>query len=244
MKRELTAKIRYVLDELVPPIIRDSRWFMWPFYVLAYGTLSVRGFMDFKSKAYSMTELEYKKFYSALGNSISRRRVTDLNEASIQFIASALPSDADMSLLDVGAGNGYLMTRLAELREWKRIAGVDVVAGKDESGRFEFHSGIVPSLPFGDKEFDVVACTHVIEHLLDVDASVKELLRVTKKRLIIVVPRQRYYYHTLDEHLNFYPQIEPLLRFFRPYPVTCTLQDGDWAFWVDVEDCCVELLNV
>lgn len=234
MKREVTTKIRFVLDELVPPIIRDSRWFMWPFFVLAYGTLSVRHFMDFKSRAYSMSDEEYRNFYSSLGNSISRRRETDLNEASVRFIVDRLPTHAGAALLDVGAGNGYLLARLAQVREWQRIAGVDVVAGKDDTGRIEFRSGILPSLPFADKEFDVVTCTHVIEHLLDVEASVKELLRITKHRLFVVLPRQKYYYYTLDEHLNFYPQIEPLLRLFRPYPVTCTEQDGDWAISIDV----------
>jgi ubiquinone/menaquinone biosynthesis C-methylase UbiE len=234
MKREVTTRIRYVLDELVPPVIRDSRWFMWPFFVLAYGTFSVRHFMDFKSRAYSMTEEEYKRFYSSLGYSVSRRRETDLNEASVKFILDRLPAEPGAALLDVGAGNGYLLSHLAQARQWRRIAGVDVVPSKDARGRFEIHAGILPSLPFADKEFDVVTCTHVIEHLLNVEASVKELLRVTKRRLFVVLPRQRYFYYTLDEHLNFYPRIEPLLRLFHPHPVSCTVQDGDWALSVDV----------
>jgi ubiquinone/menaquinone biosynthesis C-methylase UbiE len=234
MKRETTTRIRYVMDELVPPAVRDSRWFMWPFFVLAYGTFSVRNFMEFKSRAYSMTEEEYRHFYSSLDRSISRRRQTDLNDASLKFILHGLPACADAALLDVGAGNGYLLGRLAQARAWRRIAGVDVVAGDDPAGRFERHAGLLPSLPFRDAEFDVVTCTHVIEHLLDVEASVKELLRITRRRLFVVVPRQRYFYYTLDEHLNFYPRIEPLLRLFKPYPVTCTTQDGDWALSVDV----------
>lgn len=234
MKRELTTKVRYVLDELVPPVIRDSRWFMWPFFVLAYGTFSVRPFMEFKSRAYSMSEEEYRDFYASLGNSISRRRETDLNEASLKFILSKLPTDPDAALLDVGAGNGYLLGRLARARPWRRIAGVDLVAGKDLAAPVEYHRGGLPSLPFRDKEFDVVTCTHVIEHLPDVEASVKELLRVTRHRLLVVLPRQRYFYYTLDEHLNFYPRIEPLIRMFQPHAVTCTTQDGDWALSVDV----------
>lgn len=234
MKRELTTRIRYLLDELVPPAIRDSRWFMWPFYVLAYGTFSVRPFMEFKSRAYFMTDEEYRDFYASLGNSISRRRATDLNEASVDFILNMMPPEHNGAVLDVGAGNGYLLDRLAQARRWTRIAGVDVVARPDPARRFESHAGQLPTLPFGDKEFDVVTCTHVIEHLLDVEASVKELLRVTKQRLLIVVPRQRYFYYTLDEHLNFYPRIEPLLRMFRPHAVTCTTQQGDWALSVDL----------
>jgi SAM-dependent methyltransferase len=234
MKRELTTRIRYLLDECVPPVIRDSRWFMWPFYVLAYGSLSVRHFMEFKSRAYSMTDEEYREFYASLGNSISRRRETDLNEASVNFILDMLPTEGKAAVLDVGAGNGYLLSRLSQARQWQRIAGVDVVARPNSALRFESHTGQLPALPFADKEFDVVTCTHVIEHLLDVEASVKELLRVTKQRLLVVVPRQRYFYYTLDEHLNFYPQIEPLLRLFRPHAVTCTTQQGDWALAVDV----------
>lgn len=236
MKRELTTRIRYVLDELVPPVIRDSRWFMWPFFVLAYGTFSVRHFMDFKSRAYFMTDEEYRDFYASLGHSISRRRATDLNEASVNFILEKLPADANAAVLDVGAGNGYLLARLAQARQWQRIAGVDVVARPDPARRFESHTGQLPQLPFGDKEFDVVTCTHVIEHLLDVEASVKELLRVTKQRLLVVVPRQRYFYYTLDEHLNFYPRIEPLLRLFRPHAVTWSTQQGDWALSVDISN--------
>lgn len=72
MKREITNKIRFVLDEFVPPILRDSRWFMWPFFIAAYGRLSVAEIMDFKSKAYQMTDDEYSAFYSSLGNSMSR----------------------------------------------------------------------------------------------------------------------------------------------------------------------------
>ncbi|GAB3425878.1 hypothetical protein GCM10027320_00420 [Massilia solisilvae] len=234
MRREVTTRIRFVLDELVPPLVRDSRWFMWPFFVLAYGTLSVRHFMDFKSMAYSMTAEEYRRFYASLGKSISRRRNTDLNEASVRFILDKLPADPDASLLDVGAGNGYLLGRLAQARPWRRIAGADVVVNKDAAGRFQIYPGMLPALPFAENEFDVVTCTHVIEHLLDVEASVKELLRITKRRLFVVVPRQRYFYYTLDEHLNFYPHIEPLLRLFQPYPVTCTVQDGDWALAIDV----------
>lgn len=208
---------------------------MWPFFVLAYGTFSVARFMDFKSRAYKMTDEEYKEFYASLGNSVSRRRLTDLNESSIQFIISNIPPGDGLSVLDVGAGNGYLLRRLASEHPWRRIVGVDVVKSHEASSAFELHSGALPKLPFDDGEFDVVTCTHVIEHLLDVELSVKELLRVARKRIFIVLPRQRYFHYTLDEHVNFYPQIDPLLRLFGQNSIHCTIIDGDWAFWVDIE---------
>jgi ubiquinone/menaquinone biosynthesis C-methylase UbiE len=235
MKRELTNKIRFVLDELIPPIIRDNRWFMWPFYVLAYGKLSVNDLMDFKSRVYSMTDSEYAKFYGSLGNSMSRRRLTDLNTSSIDYLLDKMPKEIGGSALDVGAGNGYLLERIAAIKTWSRVAGVDVVPSEKRQGKFEVFTGARPNLPFKDKEFNVVTCTHVMEHLLDPAASAKELLRITQNVLFIVVPRQRYYYYTLDEHINFYPQIEPLIRLFEPYNITVSLQEGDWVLMIDLD---------
>jgi len=234
MKREWTNKIRFVLDELIPPIIRDSRWFMWPFFVAAYGKFAVADLMDFKSRAYAMTEAEYARFYGSLGNSVSRRRVTDLNAASINYLLDKMPGEPGGSILDVGAGNGYLLNQLTALKTWSRVAGVDVAPSEKVQARFETYTGALPKLPFKDKEFDVVTCTHVMEHVLDAAASAKELIRVARNRVLIVVPRQRYYYYTLDEHLNFYPRVEPLISLFAPFEVTATLQEGDWVLMIDL----------
>lgn len=239
MKREFTNKIRFVLDELIPPLIRDSRWFMWPFFVAAYGRFSVSTVMNFKAKAYQMTDEEYSNFYASLGNSVSRRRVTDLNDASIEFIvnnARARKNELN-SVLDVGAGNGHLLKKILQEVPLKRLAGTDAVEVASDSSRdFEFKRGLLPNLPYGNKEFDLVTCTHVIEHVLDVDGSVDELIRVARKLIIVVVPRQRYYFYTLDEHLNFFPQIEPLAKKFAPHKVTTHLLDGDWALLVELTD--------
>ena len=236
MKRNLTNKIRFILDEFIPPIIRDSKWFMWPLYVIAYRKLSVHNLMNYKASAYSMSKEEYAQFYLSLGNSISRHRMTDLNQASINYLVGCLPKIPGLSVLDVGSGNGYLLEILNSLNRWIRVAGIDVVPmDKKIIGISEVYEGALPDLPFDDKEFDVVTCTHVIEHVVDVAASVKELIRVTKKMIISVVPRQRYYNYTLDEHLNFYYNIEPIVFYFSKYSIVYSLQDGDWVLIVDLE---------
>jgi len=235
MRREWTNKIRFILDEFVPPIIRDSKWFMWPFYVAAYGKFAVGEFMNFKSRAYSMSEEEYAQFYGSLGNSMSRRRVTDLNTASANYLIDNMPDESGLSVLDVGAGNGYLLDQISAQNKWSRIAGVDVAPTGKAKLRFETYAGALPNLPFRDKEFDVVTCTHVIEHVLDAPASAKELIRVARRRIFVVVPRQRYYYYTLDEHLNFYPSVEPLKRLFEPFDTTSSLQGGDWVIMISLD---------
>ena len=49
-------------------------------------------------------------------------------------------------------------------------------------------SADIRHLPFGDEEFDVVLCSETLEHVVDPDAAVWELLRITKHALIVTVP--------------------------------------------------------
>lgn len=46
----------------------------------------------------------------------------------------------------------------------------------------------VLSLPFRSDSFDVVFCSHLLEHLDDYMAGLKELLRVARKKVVVVLP--------------------------------------------------------
>lgn len=63
----------------------------------------------------------------------------------------------------------------------------------------------VEELPFDDAAFDTVICTHLIEHLLEPRCAIAELRRMARRRLIVVVPREREYRYTSNLHFNFYP---------------------------------------
>jgi ubiquinone/menaquinone biosynthesis C-methylase UbiE len=236
VKRDLTNKIRFVLDELLPPLIRDSRWFMWPLFALAYRRFDVRAIMEFKQQAYRMSDAEYAAFYAQLDNSISRRRITDLNEQCLAFIETLLRNDPAGHLknaLDVGAGNGHLLEVMAGIRPDLQLTGVDAAPAATSPAGIQRFTALLPSLPFPDRCFDLVTCTHVIEHVPDLSAGVNELLRVTRQTLVVVVPRQRYYRYTLDEHLNFFPQVEPLVHLMGRRPTVASLLGGDWLLQVD-----------
>jgi SAM-dependent methyltransferase len=231
LNRELTNIIRFAMDELLPPIIRDNRWFMVPFYMAAYGTLDVRGIMDFKSRVYDMSEADYARFYAELSSSVSRRRATDLNRASLDWLLHRIPDEVG-SLIDVGCGNGYLLRHVRAAHPGVALAGCDVIAPSDLPAGADYRNALLPRLPFADAQFDVVLCTHVLEHVIDLVAATRELLRIAGERLLIVVPRQRYYYFTLDEHVNFFWQHQALTRYFQDHKVEVTLADGDWALSV------------
>src|SRR3546814_10696287 len=110
--------------------------------------------------------------------------------------------------LDVGCGTGYLMHVLEGRRPEMKLTGVDFIIDSETRKRahgISFHEANIERLPFPDKSFDTVICTHVLEHILDFWGALAELRRVAAKRLIIVVPQQREYRFTFNPHLHFFP---------------------------------------
>ena len=228
MNRRTTNAIRFVLDELLPPFIRDSKVFMYPLYVFAYGKLNVRREMAFKELAPGWTSAEYQDFYRSLTSSISRRRVTDLNAPSVTRILAELEGAG--TVIDVGCGNGWLLGQINASRPDVTLHGVDVVDAPRLGGHYHYTRALVEQLPFKDDAFDVVVCTHTLEHLLDVDAAVAELTRVARHKLVIVVPRQRPYRYTLDEHVNFFRHRYQLVNAIGLDEFSCDNVSGDWVY--------------
>jgi len=215
MNRETTNRIRFVLEEIVPPLIRDSRFFRWLFR--SYWGGLIDDLESFRSRAHCVTQEEYADIYAALPRIQSG---TDNSRACIDRILSeTLPG----SVLDVGCGTGELLRRLmsAAKGEPRRYTGIDFQV--DEQTRrntpgVELVEGPIEHLPFADGSFDTVICTHVLEHVLDIRRAIAELRRVCRRRLIVVVPREREYRFTFNPHLHFFPYRHSFLRHAIPVP--------------------------
>lgn len=229
MNRDLTNVIRYFMDEWIPPVIRDSRWFMYPFFWIAYRGRNIREVMDFKSRVYSFTPEDYDRFYNNL-NTISRNRVTDLNKPSLNFILDKIDPSAE-TLIDVGSGNGFLLKQIHERHPKLQLTGFDI-KDKDENaaGVYGYVKGNIEKMPFPDKSFDVVTCSHTVEHLIKLEQCMAELVRIARKQVFIVTPCQRYYYYTLDEHVNFFPFKEKLTSVIPVKHHSCEKMNGDWVY--------------
>lgn len=223
--RRITNIIRFIMDELLPAFIRDNRFFMFPFYYLAYGGKNISYTMDFKKHVYKMSEKEYSDFYSSL-NSISKNRLTDLNQPSIKYIVKNLDARAE-TLIDVGCGKGYFLNRMKNQN--LKLSGCDIFEKAPLDG-IKYQKASVDHLPFRDQEFDIVTCFHTLEHILNLKKAVHELERITKRQLVVVVPRQRYFYYTLDEHVNFFDFEEKLTSLFSFKNYECRKIWGDWVF--------------
>ena len=185
-------------------------------------------YMDFKSLAYDMTEEEFIEVYRNI-DSMARDRPTDLNNACIKFMLENIDPTAK-SLMDVGCGNGYWLNLVGESRKDLKLTGCDLYDNVATLKNADYVRGSIYKLPFADNAFDVVTCHHTIEHLRELPEAIAELKRVAKKQLIIATPRQRYYYYTMDHHLNFYPIAAYLQKEIQIKDNICKELQGDWVY--------------
>lgn len=225
MNRNLTNLIRIFMDEWLPPVIRDSNWFMYPFFYIWFKGKNIRTYMDFKSLAYSMSDEEFSDVYRNL-DCMAKDRPTDMNDECVDFILKNLDSSAK-TVLDVGCGLGYFINKVHDLGKFETF-GCDVLPSAPIKGTFV--QGSIDALPFPDNSFDIVTCNHTIEHIRDPEKAISELKRVAKKQVIIVTPCQRYYFYTLDLHLNFYPIQSILEHAIKMTTHDCRNLGGDWVF--------------
>lgn len=227
LSRSVTIKIAFVLDELIPPFLRDSKWFMWiPFRIL-FGDRA-EDFFNFKDHVFDMSFAEIKRTYERL-ESMHIQRQTDLNDACTKEILDNLCGD---NVLEVGCGRLYLAQRMAAK---SNVTACDMVissALRDKFPDIDLREVAIESLPFADNQFDTVVSTHTLEHVLDITQAISELRRVAKKRLIIVVPKQRSYKYTFDLHVHFFPYQSSLLvhMALAGNEREIKLLDGDWYY--------------
>ncbi|HJQ37898.1 MAG TPA: class I SAM-dependent methyltransferase [Thermoanaerobaculia bacterium] len=192
MKTSITNRIRSVIDALPRPI-RDSRWFMGPFFFVWFKGRHVRTAMEFKDLAPSMSDAEFADAYRRI-HTFADNRVTDTNAEAMAYVLSRLEEG---TLLDVGSGRGYFLTKTSGI-------GCDLLGGNVRA--------VAERLPFRNKSFDVVTCFHTLEHTRDLPRAIAELRRVARKQLIVIVPRQRRFHYTLDLHLNFFETPDALAQ--------------------------------
>ena len=228
LSRDVSLRIHYVLDQWVPPFMRDCRWIMaFPLWLLFRHRYKI--YLDFKDKAFHLSEEEFRGVYRMVSDTAIQRE-TDLNEASIDKILMHVTGP---KVLDVGCGRGFLGNLLSQYYE---VSGVDIViphALKERYPNVDFHEANMEALPFPDHAFDTVLCTHTLEHVRNMHLAIQELRRVAKK-LIIIVPKQRPYKYTFDLHLNFFPYLHSFLSIMgkTDKDVTCECIDQD-IFYIE-----------
>lgn len=102
------------------------------------------------------------------------------------------------SILDVGCGEGFTLARLKEKGIGKSYEGIEynkkaIALGKKENPSIKIKEGSIYELPYKANSFDLVLCTEVLEHMDDPKKALKELVRVSKKYLLLSVPNEPFF---------------------------------------------------
>ena len=97
-----------------------------------------------------------------------------IKRTSKKYIEKFLSNNSDYNILDIGCG--YNANKYANV-----ICDVQDLSNHYQDKRFVKLNE--KKLPFKDKEFDFVVASHVMEHVEDVEFFIKELERVSKKRI-------------------------------------------------------------
>lgn len=144
----------------------------------------------------------------------SRRNQTRLNR--LDKIVERILEEKPNKVLDVGCGVGYLVDKLRE-------KGIDAY-GTDFSPALPnywgdkdyFQVADAKEQPFGDKEFDLVVSTDVLEHIFkeDVPKVADELKRVGKKVIVWVAAykklnRRQLLFHVTNEPIEWWVENLP-----------------------------------
>jgi SAM-dependent methyltransferase len=133
----------------------------------------------------------YDKYGSS--NPVVKRLMAGFHGALDELWEKAQPE----SVLDVGCGEGVLTAEWAERLGDRRVVGIDLddpkLRAEWEARRrpnLEFRAEEATSLSFADGDFDMAAAIEVLEHLPDPEATLSEMARVARRRLLVSVPRE------------------------------------------------------
>lgn len=152
------------------------------------------------------------------------------DEQHLKKIIEFLPFKADMKILDLGTGSGYLSFPIAQKYPDISIIGLDIVekalevnrikAKEENIGNISFitYNGI--DFPFANNEFDMVISRYALHHFPDIQKSISEVSRVIKPKGLLFISDptpnvndtsrfvDEYMQLKKDGHIKFYTKDE------------------------------------
>lgn len=144
LTRSFTNKVNWMLDNLLPPFVRDSRLCMTPLFRLLFGGRA-RDFMEFKERAPFLSAEGLTRYYERLAD-CHLARETDLTPTLVEQVAGVVQRE---TVLDAGCGRGYLARRLVR-NGTLTVTGMDicVAEGQLASANLQFCRGFIGDIPF------------------------------------------------------------------------------------------------
>ncbi len=138
---------------------------------------------------FGYTEIARSGFWRFAGRALAYLpTLTDRVGRTVMWLSAADRGQ----LLDLGCGDGRLLARMKDAG-WEVVGlepdhkAAEIAAGKYN---FQIHEGSLEEAAFDEAVFDAITMAHVLEHLPDPLATLKESLRILRPggRLAIVTP--------------------------------------------------------
>jgi len=161
------------------------------------------------------------------------RTANKLASFALQWISFVQSGCQNQRYLDVGCGNGFITELVA--REFDEVVGIDVEKMRLED--FRMHAGAeskfqilqmsAAGIEFPSEYFSFITSFEVLEHVPDLDKSVREMVRVCRPGGIIVVSVPQVCF-PLENHGArignwIYHGKVPFLPYIRPLHRKCSL---------------------
>jgi len=108
--------------------------------------------------------------------------------ADPRWRTSVIPWDGTQIVADVGCGNGFDLRQIVPQGRCRHAVGIDLSAGMLRSledlrqpGVLSLVQADAQHLPLPDRTVDVAMAMHMLYHVPDIPAAIRELRRVTKR---------------------------------------------------------------
>jgi SAM-dependent methyltransferase len=180
--------------------------------------------VDWRKKFRSLSEAEWQRAYDEVWK---HHRNDCLEETDAAMIISALGEAG--TVLEAGCGMGTLAIKLAQAGF--HVTGLDVsrqalqLANERAAAaglQITWQEGFAENVPFSDKTFDYVTCCHTLEHVKDLNQAAAELKRVARKKIVVLVPKQKFRLYADNYHTQFFERPEQLAAAFGLARYQCT----------------------
>lgn len=119
---------------------------------------------------------------------IRESRSRPKEQERIAALLRLLPFSESHTVLDVGARDGYISSRLASL--FQHVTALDLQKPEIAAEKITPVQGDVTKLEFPDNHFDAVVCAEVLEHIPpnQLSKACDEITRVARRHILIGVP--------------------------------------------------------
>ena len=175
-----------------------------------------------------MTEQSFYERYWGQQSAFKRDGVAELppewNEENLERILKFCRDKIQGRVLDVGCGDGFFTAQILKRFNLKNIYGLDISQKAVDFARFKhpeikFQQSALNHIPEETNSIDSITMIEVIEHLVDIEGTLKELFRVMKpggilliattdfnwlKQVIIAIFFFEKYFYPTNPHIRFF----------------------------------------